>query len=149
MMNKDAITTVLARFISEMELQASSTHEAEDRPLYEKFLAKAAIILAKVHRDEAIRDDVSIMEKLFGNTWFKDEKAYTQIYTEWDIFKELLTQSIHGMTVNERLFNLGLLEEFDDAVNKRDELRLRAILFKCFLDENNIKAIIRQQLKKG
>ena len=147
-MNKDALTTALARFISEMDRQAGSTQEAADRPLYDKFLAKAAIIIAKVEQDEPIGDDVAATERLFGHTWFRDEDAYTRIYAEWDMFKGLLTQSIHGMTVNERLFSLGLLEEFDRAVAKRDEPRLRAVLFKCFLSEENVAAIIKQQLKK-
>lgn len=149
MMNKEDLTTALARFISEMEQQAGSTHEAEDRPLYDKFLANAAIILAKVEQDTPIGDDVATMERLFGHTWFKDEEAHTKIYTEWDTFKGLLRQSIHGMTVNERLFSLGLLEEFDEAVAKHDEPHLRGVLFKCFLGEDNIEAIIKQQLKKG
>ena len=147
-MNKEALTTALARFISEMEQQAGSTHEAEDRPLYDKFLAKAAVIIAKVEQDMVIGDDVAAMERLFGHTWFKDKDAYTRIYSEWDTFKGLLTQSIHGMTVNERLFNLGLLDEFDAAVFAGDEPHLRAVLFKCFLDNDSIEAIIKQQMKK-
>jgi hypothetical protein len=148
-MNRDSLTTALVRLISEMEQQAGSTHEAEDRPLYDKFLAKAAIIVAKVVQDQPIGDEVATMERLFGHTWFKDEKAYTRIYEEWDTFKGLLTQSIHGMTVNERLFSLGLLDEFDKAVAKHDEPHLRAVLFKCFLSNDNVEAIIKQQLKKG
>jgi hypothetical protein len=149
MMNKDALTTALAHFISEMERQAGSTHEAEDRSLYDKFLAKAGVIMAKVEQDQPIGDDVATTERMFGHTWFKDEDAYTRIYAEWDTFKRLLTQSLHGMTVNERLFSLGLLEEFDKAVAKHDESRLRAVLFKCYLDDDNVEAIIRQQLKEG
>ena len=148
-MNKDALTTALACFISEMERQAGSTHEAEDRPLYDKFLAKAAIIVAKVEQDQPIGEDVATTERLFGHTWFKDEQAYTRIYEEWDTFKGLLRQSIHGMTVNERLFSLGLLQEYDQAVSERDEPRLRGVLFKCFLGDDNVEAIIKQQLKKG
>jgi hypothetical protein len=146
-MNKDALTTALARFISEMEQQAGSAHEAEDRPLYDKFLAKTAIIVAKVEQEKPIGDDLATMERLFGHTWFKDEDAYTRIYTKWDTFKGLLTQSIHGMTINERLFSLGLLDEFDEAVAKHDEPRLRGVLFKCFLTNDNVEAIIRQQMQ--
>ena len=69
-------------------------------------------------------------------------------YSAWDRFKELLVKSIHGMTVNERLFNLGLLEEFDGATAKRDKSKLRSILAKCFLSEQNIQAIIEKELGK-
>ena len=88
------------------------------------------------------------MEHLFGNTWLKDGKAYAQAYSTWDEFKSLLTKSIHGMTVNERLSTLGLLEEFDKAVEHKNEDRLRVVLSKCFLDEDNIQTIIDQQLKQ-
>ena len=54
----------------------------------------------------------------------------TKAYEAWDSFKELLVRSIHGMKVNERLFNLGLFDEFDKAVAKQDQPRLRAVLFK-------------------
>jgi hypothetical protein len=77
----------LVRFISEIEQQADCTCEAEDRPLYDKFLAKTAIIIAKVEQDKRIGNDVDTMERLFGHTWFRDEKAYKRIYAEWDIFK--------------------------------------------------------------
>jgi hypothetical protein len=148
-MNKDALRTALAHFISEVERQANSTHEANDRPLYDKFLSKSAIIMTKVEQNEPIGDYVSIMERLFGNTWFNDENAYTQIYSEWDLFKSLLEQeqSIHAMTVNERLYSLGLFEEFDTAVAVGDMPRLRALLSKCFLDNDDIETIIKQEIK--
>lgn len=89
-MNKDAVRAALATFISELSRQAEATHEACDRPLYEKFLAAAAVIIARVEQGEPIADDVDTMERLFGNTWFEDEKAYDQIYSQWDTFKGLL-----------------------------------------------------------
>ena len=148
-MNKDALKTALARFVLEMERQADFTHEAEDRPLYNRFLAIAAVIIAKIEQEQPIGGDISTTERLFGNTWFRDKEAYTRIYTEWDIFKGLFTQSIHGMTVNERLFTLGLFEEFDRAVAKQDVPHMRAVLSKCILGDDNVEAIIRQQLRKG
>jgi len=51
--------------------------------------------------------------------------------------------------VDERLFSLGLLVEFDEAVARHDEPRPRAVLSKSFLDDDNVEAIIKQQLKKG
>ena len=142
------LTTALARFIAEVERLSQETHETKDRLLYEKYMAKAGGILAKVELDIPIGDDVDSMERLLGQTWLKDDESYSKAYSEWDTFKGLLTQSIYGMTVNERLFNLGLLEEFDDAVARSDEPRLRKVLFKCFLDEQNVEAIIEQQLRK-
>lgn len=41
--------------------------------------------------------------------------------------------ALDGMTVNERLFHLGLFAEFDDAVNCRDKTRIVGVLLKAEL----------------
>lgn len=146
-MNKDALRTAMACFILAIERQRQSTREANDRPLYQTFLAHTAVLAAKVEHNLPLHNDVKELDRLFGHTWFKDVDAYTCIYAEWDIFKDLLDRSIHGMTVNERLFNLGLVEEFDHAVTRRDEPRVRAILFKCCIDEDSTEAIINKYFK--
>ena len=38
-----------------------------------------------------------------------------------------------GMTVNERLFELNLLDEWDDALKRRDTQKMRNILLECDL----------------
>ena len=43
-----------------------------------------------------------------------------------------------GMTVNERLCVSGLIKKFDKAVNKRDAEKIRSILKKVELTEENI-----------
>jgi hypothetical protein len=145
---KDNQLSAISDFILEVDVLSKETHEAEDRSIYGRYLSQAAIILAKVVQGRSIGDDVATMERLFGDTWLKDDTSYSRAYSAWDRFKELLVKSIHGMTVNERLFNLGLLDEFDVAVRKRDKMRLRAILAKCFLNEQNIEAIIENELGK-
>lgn len=147
-MNNAAQISALSRFILEVKRQQDEAHYAEDRRIYEMYLAQAAIILAKVAEQQGIGDDISTMERLFGNTWIKDSSAYTKAYAAWDDFKGLISQSIHGMTVNERLFTLGLLGEFDKAVEKQSEDRLKTVLSKCFLTQENIRAIIDQQLRR-
>ncbi len=148
-MNRDAQIAALSRFILEIKRLQDETHYAEDRPIYGMYLAQAAIILAKVAENRGVGDDVSTMERLFGNTWIKDSAAYNNAYSAWDDFKGLLTQSIHGMTVNERLFSLGLLDEYDKAVEKRSEDHLKAVLSKCFLTQENIRAIIDKALRRN
>ena len=64
-MNKDSLTTALARFILKLEQHARSTHAAEDRPLYGKFLARAAIIMAKILEDKPIADDIDSLRSGF------------------------------------------------------------------------------------
>ncbi len=147
-MNKDAQISALADFIAEVERLNAATRQAEDRQIYDMYLSRVAIIIAKVIRDESIGDDIASMERLFGNTWLKDEQSYRKAYSTWDRFKGLLIQSLHGMTVNERLYHLGLFDQFDNAVARGDKAQLRAILFKCFLEQDNIEAIINKELKK-
>ena len=47
-----------------------------------------------------------------------------------------------GMTVNERLYVSGLMDEFDEAVEKKDAEKLRSILEKVELKEGLIKPIL-------
>lgn len=47
-----------------------------------------------------------------------------------------------GMTVNERLYVSGLMDEFDKAVQERDVDKIRSILAKVELTEESIKTIL-------
>lgn len=47
-----------------------------------------------------------------------------------------------GMTANERLYVSGLMDEFDEAVEKRDAAKVRSILEKVELTEESIKPIL-------
>ena len=49
-----------------------------------------------------------------------------------------------GMTVNERLYVSGLMDEFDQAVEKKDTEHARAILEKIGLAEGSIKPILKK-----
>lgn len=49
-----------------------------------------------------------------------------------------------GMTVNERLYVSGLMDEYDRAVKKKDAQKVREILEKVELTEANIKPILEQ-----
>ena len=48
-----------------------------------------------------------------------------------------------GMTVNERLYISGLLDEFDIAVKNKDIDRIKSILKKVELNESSIKSILK------
>ena len=50
-----------------------------------------------------------------------------------------------GMTVNERLYISGLLNEFDAAVQKKNLEQVRAILGKVELSESNIIEILKNK----
>jgi hypothetical protein len=47
-----------------------------------------------------------------------------------------------GMTVNERLYLSGLMDEFDKAVEARNVDAVRTILRKLELDEESIRPIL-------
>lgn len=145
-MNKDALISALSRFVLEANRLLAETHHPGDRQIYEMYLARAGVILARIAHDLGIGNEINQMERLFGNTWLNDGEAYAKAYSTWDEFKRMLTQSIHGMTVNERLWTLGLMEEFERAVERRSEDRLKVVLSKCFLTQGNIRAIIDGQL---
>lgn len=49
-----------------------------------------------------------------------------------------------GMTVNERLYVSGLMDEFDKAVEERNVDRVRIILEQVELTEESIKPILEQ-----
>jgi hypothetical protein len=49
-----------------------------------------------------------------------------------------------GMTVNERLYISGLMDEFDKAVEERDVDRIRSILSNVELTEESIRPILEQ-----
>ena len=53
-----------------------------------------------------------------------------------------VNQKIGGMTVNERLWYLGLMDDFDACVEKGDREAVWAILRKCSLSDENVERII-------
>lgn len=148
-MNKEALLSALSRFTTEVQRLLEETWESGDKAIFKKYLHKANAILCKVERGDPFDEDVSAMDLLFGRTWLTDTESYRNAYSEWDTFKGLLVQSIHGMTVNERLLVLGLLDEFDTAATSGDVHHLRRILEKCFVDEQTIEAIIKNEVRKN
>jgi hypothetical protein len=49
-----------------------------------------------------------------------------------------------GMTVNERLYVSGLIDEFDEAIEKKDAAKARSILEKVELTEESIRPILER-----
>ena len=62
-------------------------------------------------------------------------------------------EDLSGMTVNERLYAMRLLEAFDAAVKRRDKETLIALLMRTFLSrgeaEESVDAILRDPAKYG
>ena len=57
--------------------------------------------------------------------------------------RELTKEAAAGMTVNERLYLSGLLDDFEKAVAKQYWLEAKLILEKVHLDPESAEAIIR------
>ncbi len=75
----------LAAYILELNDASKNTHQAEDRRLYDKYLASAAVILALTERgaeSETIKNEIQAHERLWGNTWLVDD-AYKKPSNAW------------------------------------------------------------------
>ena len=82
----------LATYILKLNEAAQSTKRAEDRPLYEKYLASAAVILALVEsgtEKDIVEKEVQTHERLWGNTWLLDN-AYKSPSRAWQKVKAML-----------------------------------------------------------
>jgi len=84
--------TQLAAYVLKLNEAAQATKRVEDRPLYEKYLAHAAVNLALVESGaeiDTIRNEVQTHERLWGNTWLVDE-VYKNPSNAWQKVKEAL-----------------------------------------------------------
>jgi len=82
----------LATYILKLNEAAQSTKRAEDRPLYDKYLASAAVILALVEsgaKKEIVAKEIQSHEHLWGNTWLVDD-SYKNPSNAWQKVKEAL-----------------------------------------------------------
>jgi hypothetical protein len=71
----------------------NQTKQANDRQLYERYIADAGAILASlevgIDSNELIQK-VEIHERLLVNTWITDSDNYKTFYQAWNKFKKLL-----------------------------------------------------------
>lgn len=133
----------LANCILKIEHGVRSTTRPEDRLLGERFLATLAPILAAAElRSNELRD-LDAFERLVGHTFLIDPSPFGTFYDDWKVFRaECECLVVSGMTVNERLFALGLLNAFDQFVQTKDWDECRAILRRAHVGEDNVNAII-------
>lgn len=52
-----------------------------------------------------------------------------------------------GMTVNERLYLAGLLNDFDKALEQKDKIMLKSILEKVYFSSESAQEIIDELVK--
>ena len=86
-----SLQSKLARYIVALEASSASTHRAEDRAIYEKYLVDAAGILASCILAEPkslIASRIAAHQRLWGMTWLQDE-VYRKASLSWaDVTKE-------------------------------------------------------------
>jgi len=85
------MTKALADYILKLSEAAANTHFAADRPLYENYLADAAVLLALVVRcaePSQIDEAVKRHERLWGYSWLQDDVFKNPA----DAFKEFKDQ---------------------------------------------------------
>jgi hypothetical protein len=59
-----------------------------------------------------------IMNKWYGNVWIGNNSEHEIFYNAMSKFIHEKIRKIGGMTMNERLYEFGLLDEFDRSQNK-------------------------------
>lgn len=83
----------VAQYILMLKSAAETTHQAEDRPIYEKYLADAAVLLALLEWNSAkddITNAVSSHERIRGYSWLKDP-VFKESSDAWEAVKKCLS----------------------------------------------------------
>ena len=63
--------------------------------------------------------------------------------------ENLSPEDLKGMTVNERLYHLGLFNEYDQAIESQDIEKLRIVLTQLHIGSENIEEIIKTKLSSA
>jgi len=87
---QEALIKALSEFILIVNDVNENTNVAEDRPIYQIFLATAAIISALIINGKPLTKEIDLMEHNIGQTWIKDQNSYNKITISWRLFTDLL-----------------------------------------------------------
>jgi hypothetical protein len=86
-----------------------------------KFSDDEVVARLRRHLFEWKQDDTNVVEladlveRFFGNSWIEKEETHNHLYRLWSNFKKEVIDSIGGMTMNERLYLLGLFQRFESS----------------------------------
>jgi len=134
---------LLAETILEFEQGIKESNRPEDRKLATDYLSALAPLLAEAVVAKDIFYDLASIERLFGNTWLIDQQPFEKAFEKWRAFRDQYeTMSLSAMTVNERLVALNLMEEFDKAIELKNEKKIREILERAKVDNGSIESIV-------
>jgi hypothetical protein len=89
---REQMKTALADYVLRLSEALAHTKHASDRPLYERYLADAAVLLALVERGadvQEVKQRVANHERLWSQTWAAGGE-YKDASEAWKKFKDLL-----------------------------------------------------------
>ena len=140
----------LAKTILLFSQGVEKSSRPEDRKLANDYLAALAPLLAHTVIGDDVLKEIGAIERLFGNTWVIDNSPFETAFKNWGVFKEEYEVfALSSMTVNERLYSLELIDEFDIACKEKDESKIREILERARVDNESIDSIIKPIIKNG
>jgi hypothetical protein len=82
----------IADYILCLSESLAHTRQANDRPLYDKYLADAAVLLALAEKGADVtelKQRIEIHERLLSNSWLIGDE-YQEIYKKWKAVKNLV-----------------------------------------------------------
>ena len=140
----------LANTIKLLERGIGQSKRPEDRKLAADYLAALAPLLAAAVLGDDILSRLNSIERLFGHSWLIDQTPFEDAFNSWRKFRdEYETFTLGGMTVNERLHALGVLDEYDRAITERDYSALENLLRQAKVDDDSIRKIIDGHKNNG
>jgi hypothetical protein len=138
----------LAETINSFSKGLEDCHCSEDRKLISDYLAALAPLLAGAVIGDNILRELPNIDRLFGHTWIIEIKPFESAFELWQNFKEEYTEAVlSGMTVNERLYALDVMDDFDNSCNAKDEKQTRGILKQAKVDEESIQQTVDKYIK--
>lgn len=138
----------LARCIRDLSDGRRTSKRPEDRKIVSDYLAALAPVLARAVLGDDILKDLQCIERLFGHTFLIDPEPFEQGFESWRKFREEYEDFVmSGMTINERISALDLLDEFDSACKNRDRGKIRSILERIRLNPESIESLIEEYIK--
>jgi hypothetical protein len=143
-MSRLVVHSTLAEAIDSLSRGLESCTRPEDRTLLKDYLAALAPVLARATLGVDVLPSLQGIERLLGNTWLVDEAPFKDGLAKWRQFKsEYERDALGAMTVNERLYAMGLLESYDRAMTEGDRDAAAALLRRVQVDEASIGKIVR------
>ncbi len=135
----------LAETIEGFSRGIKRSNRPEDRKFATDYLAALAPLLARATLGENILNDLGTIERLFGQTRIIDSAPFEDAFEKWRTFKSEYEQwAMSGMTVNERLHAVGLLDAFERACESQERDKAREILLEVHADEPSIQKILER-----